>query len=113
MFKKITAGVATLALSVGIVSTASAAELIQPSSPIQEPTQVNDSNIITPYSAAQIYATASIRVEKGGNIPDSYVVTKMYNGSKYGGAIPIQKVESFNTYYWTVTYAGYIPKFME
>lgn len=113
MFKKITAGVATLALSVGILSTASAAELTQPSSPIKNPIQVSSSNLITPYGSAQIYVTESIRVEKGGNIPDYHTVTKIYNGSKYGGGIPIQKVESFNTYYWTVTYAGYIPKFME
>lgn len=112
MFKKITAGVATLALSVGIISTASAAELTQPSSSIKNPIQVNASNIITPY-ASTLYVTKTVYIEKGSNIPDSYFITKESNGIKYGGSIPIQKVESDGNYYWKVTYAGNITRFFE
>lgn len=116
MIKKITAGVATLALSVGIINTANAAELTQPSSPIQEdPTQVNSSDIIiTPY-ASSYFVSKTIKVEKGGNIPDSLFVTAESNGIKYGGSIPINpdKLISFNTYYWQVTYEGRIPRFFE
>ncbi|MBJ8205477.1 hypothetical protein JDS91_30065 [Bacillus cereus] len=111
MIKKITAGVATLALSFGIISTASAAEFTQPSSPIKESIQVNASNIST-LSAARYYATKINYIEKGKSIPDSYFMTAESNGAKYGGSIPIQKVEDSGSF-WKVTYAGYLNRFFE
>ncbi len=112
MFKKITAGVATLALSVGIISTANAAELTQPSSPIQEPIQVKSSNIITPF-AASIYVTRIDYIEKGKPIPSTYFTTEERNGYKYGGNIPLVKTEDYSSKFYKVTYAGNISRFLE
>lgn len=112
MFKKITAGVATLALSVGIISTANAAELTQSSSTIQKPTQVNHSSLITPF-AASIYVTKTDYIEKGKPIPSTYFTTEERNGNKYGGNIPLVKTEDYSSKFYKVTYAGNIPRFFE
>ena len=112
MIKKITAGAATLALSVGIISTASAAEITQPSSPIQEPTQVNYSNIITPF-AASIYVTKFDYIKLGEPIPPYFYTTEERNGNKYGGYIPHIKTEIYSSNFYKVTYAGQLSKFVE
>ena len=112
MFKKITAGVATLALSVGILSTASAAELTQPSSPIKNPIQVSSSNIIKPF-AGSIYVTRIDYVEKGKSIPPYFYTTEVRNGNKYGGSIPHLKTEDYSSNFYKVTYAGHISQFIE
>lgn len=112
MIKKITAGVATLALSVGILSTASAAEFTQPSSPIKNPIQVSSSNIITPYSSAQIYVREIVWIEKYNSIPSRHFIAKEHLGSKYGGYVGIENIEETAAFY-KVYYGGYIPKFME
>ena len=111
MIKKITAAAATLALSVGIISTANAAELTQPSSSIKNPIQVSASNIIKPL-AASIYVTRVDYIEKGKSIPSSYFTTEERNGNKYGGSIPLVKTESSGNFY-KCTYAGNITQFIE
>lgn len=111
MIKKITASVATLALSVGILSTASAAELTQPSSP--NPIQVSSSsNIITPYNGAQIYVQHIEWVLKTDKILPRWFISKEYNGSKYGGYVEIEQTVPAGSFY-KVYYGGYIPKFIE
>ncbi|MEK4702042.1 hypothetical protein MKX47_21315 [Solibacillus sp. FSL R7-0668] len=117
MIKKITTSVATLALSVGIISTASATELAQPSSPIQEPNQVN--SIITPYNNS-IYAEKIVDYYKldypvAGSTPYSIFVTKEVNGNKYGGTLTRKSIVESGKWgdWWRVTYSGQLTRFIE
>ncbi|MFW0068556.1 MAG: hypothetical protein AB8Y35_03240 [Coxiella endosymbiont of Dermacentor silvarum] len=117
MIKKISASVATLALSVGIISTASATELPQPSSPIQEPAQVN--SIITPYNNS-IYAEHTVEYYKldypvAGGTPYSIFYTKEVNGNKYSGTLTRKSIVESGKWgdWWKVTYSGYLTRFIE
>lgn len=57
MIKKIITGVATVGLSLTIVSTAGAEELSRPTSPIQGNTIIETTSIITPYNLTKSYST--------------------------------------------------------
>ncbi|GLC90296.1 hypothetical protein [Lysinibacillus piscis] len=56
MIKKLISSVATLGLSVGIISTANAEESIQPSLPIQGNTAIEVKSSITPYNLQRPYS---------------------------------------------------------
>lgn len=117
MFKKITAGVATLAISVGIINTASATELIQPTLSITNPIEVSTSSDITPY-AASLLVTRYDYFDKAKYpasymTPDTYFTTEISNGNYYGGSIPKVAVEASGLDFWKVTYKGRIPIFQE
>ncbi|OEC02601.1 hypothetical protein GY31_06050 [Lysinibacillus sphaericus] len=116
MFKKITLSVATLVLSAGLFSTsAGAEEVVQPSSPIQNPNQVESSVTVEPF-AAQVYVTRYAYYIKSeyplaSGTPKYLSVTEMINNSPYGGNLSKVNVEPYGLDWWKVEYSGYLTKF--
>lgn len=103
MLKKITTVAATFGLSVGIISTAGAEEIVQPSIPIQGNILNETTSIITPYNLTKTYSENQYYTKNQypnqGSIPTSYVKTINDARGVWVGTLYLSSV--------TVTSGGY------
>lgn len=112
--KKIIASVATLGLSLGIVSAAGAEELSTSTSPFQGNTTIETTSTITPYNLTKSYSEQTYYA-KSTNPYNSWPESKRKtlddaNGKVWIGTLYISKVTATGNG-WYVTYSGTLTQY--
>lgn len=109
MIKKLITGVATLGLSVGIISTAGAEEIAQPTLPIQGSTTIEGGSIISPYNLQKPYSEnqyySKSRYPNTSSIPTSIYKSINDANGVWTGTLYISSISTYAEG-WNVIYTG-------